>query len=48
MLGPSVKLDQGMAGATHCGSALLLQLWESTLVIGPLGVIWVGKFVPES
>ena len=54
MLGPSVELDQGMAGATCCGFALLLQSWVSALpgdhqlVVGPVGVMWVGRFVLES
>lgn len=54
MLGPSVDLDQGTSGATHCGSALLLQSWDSVLlgdhqlVMGPGGVMQVGRFVLES
>lgn len=31
MLGPSGEVDQGTSGATHCGSALLLQSSGSTL-----------------
>lgn len=54
-LGPSVELDQGKPGATivgllfsHSRRSLRCLVITNLFIMGPVGVMWLGRFVPES